>query len=99
MSSQAPGAVGRKGRARSGALHYTPKRALVFDTETTTDHTQALRVGAYQLQGDGELRRGIFYDPDRLAADELAVIQAYARRHSLRLLTAREFVNYIIYCE
>ena len=37
---------------------------LIFDTETTTDPSQRLRFGAFQLRKSGELKEhGFFYDP------------------------------------
>ena len=38
---------------------------LVFDTETTIDAAQQLRVGFYQVRKDEGLdREGVFYDPN-----------------------------------
>lgn len=65
---------------------------LVFDTETWPDGAQALRIGTYQLRKQGRLRdKGIFYDPDQVSADELAVLQREAVRHACRLVTVTEF--------
>jgi len=37
--------------------------ALIFDTETTTDAVQQLRIGTYQVRKAGELwEAGLFYD-------------------------------------
>ena len=44
---------------------------LVFDTETTVDAAQQLRVGCYQLRWRGRLaEHGLFYDPESLTAAE-----------------------------
>ena len=41
---------------------------LVFDTETTVDAAQRLRIGAYQLRkGDALDEAGLFYDPAALS--------------------------------
>ena len=46
---------------------------LAFDTETTTDASQALRFGSYQVRNCGELREaGLFFD-DSLSAEEAAI--------------------------
>ena len=45
---------------------------LIFDTETTTDASQKLRLGSYQVRKKGELmERGIFYAADALRSDLL----------------------------
>ena len=70
---------------------------LAFDCETTVDAAQRLRVGAFQLRKGGVMKRsGLFYDPDG-PADDLARLQAYAAAHDVELITARQFVDWIIY--
>ena len=67
---------------------------MAFDTETTLDPGQGLRVGSYQLRQRRRLREeGLFYDPDALTAAELRTLQRYASIHGLRLLTQAEFVE------
>ncbi len=78
---------------------FTPKRTLIFDTETTTDHTQALRVGAYQLRDAKAIKLGMFYDPARLTAREIDTVKTYAGAHGLRLLAVEQFIENIIYLE
>src|SRR6056297_1543815 len=66
--------------------------SLTFDCETTVDAAQALRIGAYQVRYDGELRdEGLFYEPTGLADDEMETIQRFAAVNQLTLLTADEF--------
>lgn len=68
--------------------------ALVFDTETTTDVSQALRFGTYQLRHHGELvEAGIFYDPDGVTETELGVLLGHADANGLALRTRSEFVD------
>ena len=44
---------------------FASKWAVIFDTETTPDASQALRIGTYQVRKSGELKMaGVFYDPD-----------------------------------
>lgn len=78
---------------------------LVFDCETRTTPDQHLRFGAYQLRHKGRLfERGIFYDPDILAAAELALLrmvhadeQARSDGERIRLLTRAAFVDDVFY--
>jgi hypothetical protein len=55
---------------------------LVFDCETRTNKTQALTFGGYRFIVAGRcLEEGLFYADD-LTADELAILERYAREHS-----------------
>ena len=72
------------------------KRYLIFDCETTTDETQRLRIGAYQLRYEGELRereKGLFFNPDTLTRSEIRLVEHYARTKRLKLITLREFLD------
>lgn len=54
---------------------------LVFDCETRTDKTQALMFGSYRFLVAGRcLEEGLFYADD-LTADEVAILERYAREH------------------
>ena len=65
---------------------------LIFDTETTIDPGQALRVGAYQVRkGEVLAEEGMFYLPDTLTFAEIATLKAYSTRHGLKLRTLRDF--------
>ncbi|HEU0045464.1 hypothetical protein [Sphingomonas sp.] len=71
---------------------------LTFDCETGTDAAQALKFGAYQLRRHGVLAKrgaGLFYAED-IAAAELEILRAVAEERGLRLLTVRQFVNWIM---
>ena len=71
---------------------------LVFDTETTVDAAQRLRIGAYQFrQGDELDEAGLFYDPSIATAAEQALLRRFAARNGLKLLTAAEFVETILF--
>jgi hypothetical protein len=87
---------GKSGRPGTGGftdLGPSPW-TLVFDTETTTDPGQALRVGAFQLRRRGRLAQsGLFYEPASLTKEELLVLDRYARTHGLALMTRAEFVT------
>lgn len=65
---------------------------LVFDTETRTDPSQALRVGCYRLFKGGQLREeGLFYPPGDLCAQDEAVLKRYCKRNKLALRTLADF--------
>jgi hypothetical protein len=71
---------------------------LIFDTETTGDAAQQLRVGAYQFRQDGELAvAGLFYDPESLELDEMRVVCRYAADHDLEIRVAAEFVDEVFF--
>ena len=69
-------------------------RVLVIDTETTTDASQQLRFGVYQLrEGDTLAEAGFFYDPDSLTDDELATLRAEADRLGMKLVPVTAFIE------
>ncbi len=72
--------------------------ALVFDTETTADAAQQLRIGAYQVRQAGELREaGLFYDPLCLADAERSTLYGYASDHGFAVRTVEEFVEEVFF--
>jgi hypothetical protein len=91
--------INAKSRGRS---NWTPppasKWTLVFDTETTTDPSQRLRFGCYQLR-KGEVldEAGLFFDPDVLTEDERRTLETFAASHSLKCMTHTEFVEEIFF--
>lgn len=89
-----------EGKATGGKRPPAPASewTLIFDTETTTDASQALRFGTYQLRRGAALAEaGIFYDPDGVTPDELATIEHYAAAHGLTLRTRALFVDEVFY--
>lgn len=70
-----------------------PRFTLIFDTETTVDASQTPRVGAYRIleRKQGLIEEGLFYD--RLSAEEQELLNAYAARHELPVLTQHEFLE------
>lgn len=73
---------------------------LVTDTETETDHAQALLFGSYQVRRGSHLRNeGLYYGD--VTASELAILERYVEEHPsatgghLRLLTREEFVRQV----
>jgi hypothetical protein len=75
--------------------------ALIFDTETTTDATQRLRFGAYQVRKSGELwEAGYFYDACEsrsLSDQELATLRAHAEVHGFVVRTVEGFVDEVFF--
>lgn len=71
---------------------------LIFDTETTTNASQKLRFGSYQVRKSGDLMEsGIFYDPETIKKSEQKTLEAYVEAHGLKLLTAKEFIESVLY--
>ena len=90
-----------------------PTSVLVFDTETTTDKTQALLFGSYRFcritpQGLVCVEEGLFYADDLPQSDPegFGVLKRYVREHqatlgpqagSIRLRPRREFVEQVFF--
>ena len=76
------------------------KFTLVFDTETTTDPSQRLRFGSYQLRKGDTLvdgGSGLFFDPEVLSEDERRTLESFATSHRLKCMTHTEFVEEIFF--
>src|ERR1700733_16043798 len=72
--------------------------ALVFDTETTTDPSQRLRFGCYQLRkGQALDETGLFFDPDALSEDERGTLEAFAAVHGFKCMTHTAFVEDVFF--
>jgi transposase-like protein len=71
---------------------------LVFDTETTTDPSQRLRFGCYQLR-KGEVldEAGLFFDPNVLSEDERRTLETFAAAHRLKCMTHTAFVEDVFF--
>src|SRR5215203_109369 len=73
-------------------------RALVFDTETSTEASHQLRFGVYQMREAGLLREaGLFYDPSSLTDSELQTLRTYAEDYGFEVHTVREFVEQVFF--
>ena len=65
---------------------------LVFDTETTVDAAQQLRVGFFQVRRGQVLEReGAFFDAAAITRREAAALGDYCRSNELELITVAEF--------
>jgi len=92
----------RKKRSGKGALKRKDlgpsEWTLIFDTETTTDSAQQLRIGSYQIRKADELyEAGWFYDPESLEAAELATLETYGSDHGLAVRTQEDFVEELFF--
>ncbi|MDP3983694.1 MAG: hypothetical protein Q8Q52_01640, partial [Acidimicrobiia bacterium] len=71
--------------------------SVVFDCETTTDTSQRLRVGSYQVRDGPNLwEQGFFYDPDALTPAEILVLRDHATTSGCRMMTRSEFVDDVL---
>jgi hypothetical protein len=71
--------------------------ALIFDTETTTDASQRLRVACYQLRRSGVLQEeGVIVDDAILSAQDLALVASYAASHGLKVKTLADFRRFFL---
>jgi hypothetical protein len=73
-------------KKRQGAPASASEWTLIFDTETTVDAAQRLRIGAYQFRNRDELDEGgLFYDPAIISEEELSLLRRVAAERGLRL--------------
>ena len=87
----------KKPKRKTSLLPASPW-VIILDTETTTDPSQHLRFGTYQVRCDGELSEaGIFYDPDAVSGLEVETLQQYVTKHELKLITRDEFADRVFY--
>jgi hypothetical protein len=94
LSKNSADAKRKPRRSKLGASSWT----LLFDTETTTDASQALRFGTYQVRKAADLyEAGIFYDPEGITLEELVTLKTYASKHGLELLTRDQFADQVFY--
>lgn len=85
-------------KARSGKPAPPSEWTLVFDTETTVDAAQRLRIAAYQLRkGDHLDEAGIFYDPVVVSNTELALLRNLCGERGHKLQTVTEFVDEVLF--
>jgi hypothetical protein len=86
----------------AGSSNWNPspvsKWTLVFDTETTTDPSQRLRFGCYQLRKGHALdEAGLFFDPEALSEAERATLETFAAAHGLKTMTTPQFVEDVFF--
>lgn len=72
--------------------------ALIFDCETTTTPDQSLRIGSYQVRKDCALIEcGVFYEPNRLTAAELALLTTSSRENGAVMRTVEDFLENVFW--
>jgi hypothetical protein len=83
---------------------WTSGISVIFDTETTTDPSQRLRFGAYQIRDHGTLiARGLFYADDAPAEDRDDLKAAFRTLRPtddgerLELISRSEFVDRVLF--
>ncbi|WP_321431121.1 DNA polymerase [uncultured Methanolobus sp.] len=75
-------------------------RVFVFDTETTIDQYQNMKVGFFQTYQDGYIQHeGLFYDPQMLNEGETKTLLNYAKEQDIELYLCEEFVDDVFYPE
>jgi hypothetical protein len=85
-------------RKRGGGLASPSQWTLIFDTETTIDASQRIRIGAYQFRKSDELdEAGIFYDPAAFEAAEIEALKQFTGDNNLHLRTVSVFVDQVLY--
>jgi hypothetical protein len=90
--------AGASRKTRSSRPTPSSEWTLVFDTETTVDAAQRLRVGAYQFRKADELdEAGLFYDPALISGDDLALLRQVCCDRGLVLRTVAEFVDEVLF--
>jgi DNA polymerase family B len=85
-------------KKRQGAPASASEWTLIFDTETTVDAAQRLRVGAYQFRRADELdEAGLFYDPDIVSEVDRALLRQVCRERGHMLRTVGEFIDEVLF--
>jgi hypothetical protein len=70
--------------------------SVVFDTETTTDPGQAVRIGFCRVYYKDELRRHVLFYADDLSPSDLRAVKQYAKA-GLEIMPHEEFIDTIFY--
>ena len=85
-------------KTRSGKTAPPSEWTLVFDTETTVDAAQRLRIGAYQFRkGDEMDEGGLFYDPAIISDEELSLLRRVAAERGLNVRSVPEFIDDVFF--
>jgi DNA polymerase elongation subunit (family B) len=94
----------RKSKSNSSYTFYnTPirhDRVLVFDTETSIDQYQNLKIGYFKIYQNGYIQHeGLFYNPITLSNIEVETLKGYADRLNIALYNLYEFIETVFYNE
>jgi hypothetical protein len=72
--------------------------AVVFDTETTVDPSQQVRIGTYRVyEGKHLLHQGLFYDPLSINGREMHVINDWAFLRGMEVISVSEFIETVLF--
>jgi hypothetical protein len=83
-------------RSSGHAIQGASDWSLVFDTETTTDPGQAMRIGFCRVYYRNELRRHVLFYADDLRGNDLSVVKRHAKP-GLEIMPPKEFIDTIFY--
>jgi len=92
-------ALGRRRWSKGTTNTLSPSDySLVFDTETTTDPGQALRIGFCRVYRKDQLIRNVlFYEPETVTPKEQKRAESYAARVGCEIMTREAFVDSVFY--
>ena len=80
-------------RSNRRLIQSASEWSLVFDTETTTDPGQALRVGFCRIYYRDELRRHVLFYAADITASDLKVVTRYVKSECIELMTRDSFID------
>jgi len=93
----------RRGRSNRRSA-WTSGICIIFDTETTTDPSQRLRFGAYQIRDRGSLiARGLFHADDAPNEDRADLEAAFRTLRptddgeQLKFISRAEFIEHVLF--
>jgi hypothetical protein len=90
--------TGRKPNKWRGSNLGPSDWTVIFDTETTTDASQTLKFGVYQIRKGQELwEAGFFTNPEILTNREISVIHSFAAKINYKCMTIGEFVENVLF--
>jgi hypothetical protein len=85
-----------RGRKKS-KLRPSPY-SVTFDTETTTDEKQTLRIGVYQVRKHSELTEvGVFYNSNLIVGPDLELLKSWTHSKNYTLMPVARFVDDILF--
>lgn len=91
-----PAGEARRGKRTRRRQAQVSEWTFTFDTETTVDAAQNLRVGCFRISQDGELvQEGLFYD--HVDAEERALLEEIRNETGIALLSMQEFRDWFFH--
>lgn len=89
--TEKPGSMPIAAKPPRKSLDEPSPWTLIFDTETTVDACQTLRVGFAQVRKHGELKRELMFYGPNLSISDMDTLRAFAANHRLVLVSVEEF--------